>query len=159
MSSPFWLITRIKTLLFVLLLVILSQPSFAQEHWMARFSHLGNFYSIKAASEQYFSEDTSRITNKACGYKDFNRWLYFMEPRVDENGSMASYTNAIESELAKIADADNGSRIPAVWEVVGPNKNLEPVNKSALLGLITSIWVDKVIFKLYMRAVTQAGCL
>ena len=31
---------------------------------MARFSHLGNFYSIKAASEQYFSEDTSRIIIK-----------------------------------------------------------------------------------------------
>lgn len=157
MSSPLWLITRIKTLLYVLLLVILSQPSFAQEHWMARFSHLGNFYSIKAASEQYFSEDTSRITNKACGYKDFNRWLYFMEPRVDENGSMASYTNAIESELAKIADADNGARIPAVWEVVGPNKNLEPVNKSALLGLITSIWVDTSNFQTVYAGSNSSG--
>lgn len=157
MSSSFWLITRIKTLLLVLLIVVFSQPSFAQEHWMAKFGHLGNFYSIKAASEQYFSEDTSRISIKACGYKDFNRWLYFMEPRVDENGSMATYTNALESEIAKIADAENGPRIPAVWDVVGPNKNLEPVNQSALLGLITSIWVDTSNFQTIYAGSNSSG--
>lgn len=157
MSSPFWLITRINKLLFVLLLVILSQPSFAQEHWMARFSHLGNFYSIKAASEQYFSVDTSRIANKACGYKDFNRWLYFMEPRVDENGTMFSYSNALENERTRLSETDNGLIIPAVWNAAGPLYNNEPKSEAALLGLVTSIWVDTSNFNTIYAGSNSSG--
>ncbi|MCO5265995.1 MAG: hypothetical protein M9948_08990 [Lentimicrobium sp.] len=42
---------------------------------MDRYGYLDNYTSIKAATEAYFREDTSRISNKAFGYKDFNRWI------------------------------------------------------------------------------------
>ncbi|MBW6491646.1 MAG: T9SS type A sorting domain-containing protein [Lentimicrobium sp.] len=143
--------------LLILILFFINQLSFAQENWMARFSHLGNFYDIKAATEQYFSEDTSRINNKACGFKDYNRWLYFMEPRVDENGTMFSYSNALENERTRLAEADNGQGIPVVWDAVGPIYHSAPANEKALLGLVTSIWVDTSNFQTIYAGSNSSG--
>ncbi|KAF5049638.1 Sortilin, neurotensin receptor 3 [anaerobic digester metagenome] len=141
MSSPLWLITRIKTLLFVLLLVILSQPSFAQEHWMAKFGHLGNYYDIKDATQQYFREDPTRIDNKACGYKSFNRWMVYMESRVDANGTLNTYKTAMVSVSQALQNRAPNSNYPVNWEVFGPTNNSHATR--ANMGLITSIWVNE----------------
>ncbi|PKP47191.1 MAG: hypothetical protein CVT94_12160, partial [Bacteroidetes bacterium HGW-Bacteroidetes-11] len=124
---------------------------------MSRFGHLGNFYDVKAATEQYFSEDTSRISNRACGFKNYNRWLYFMEPRVDENGTMFSYSNALENERTRLSETDNGQTIPAVWDAVGPMYNNAPTNEAALLGLVTSIWVDTSNFQTIYAGSNSSG--
>ncbi|MDY0102907.1 MAG: hypothetical protein RBS07_08190 [Lentimicrobium sp.] len=143
-------------LLFFIIFFI--APTFSMgQHWMAKFGHLGNFYDIKAATEQYFSDDTSRISSKECGFKDFNRWLYFMEPRVDENGSMFSYTKALENERIRLAEADNGLGVPVAWEAIGPMRNNQPVNKKALLGLVTSIWVDTSNFQTIYAGSNSSG--
>jgi len=138
-------------------LLFINQLGFAQENWMSRFGHLGNFYDVKAATEQYFSEDTSRISNRACGFKNYNRWLYFMEPRVDENGTMFSYSNALENERTRLSETDNGQTIPAVWDAVGPMYNNAPTNEAALLGLVTSIWVDTSNFQTIYAGSNSSG--
>lgn len=141
MSSSFWLITRIKTLLLVLLIVVLSQPSFAQEHWMAKFGHLGNYYDIKDATQQYFREDPTRIDNKACGYKSFNRWMVYMESRVDANGTLNTYKTAMVSVSQALQNRAPNSNYPVNWEVFGPTNNSHATR--ANMGLITSIWVNE----------------
>ena len=141
MSSPLWLITRIKTLLFVLLLVILSQPSFAQEHWMAKFGHLGNYYDIKDAAQQYFREDPSRIDNKACGYTSFHRWIYYMEPRVDANGTLNSYKTAMTGANQTLQNRAQNNNYPVDWNLFGPIINTHSTR--ANMGLVTSIWLNE----------------
>lgn len=135
------MITRIKTLLLVLLIVIITQPNFAQEHWMAKFGHLGNYYDIKDATQQYFREDPSRIDNKACGYNSFNRWMVYMESRVDANGTLNTYKTALESARQALQSRVPNSNYPVDWEVFGPTNNSHSTR--ANMGLITSIWVNE----------------
>lgn len=111
------------------------------QHWMSKFGHLGNYYQIKAATENYFSEDTSRIHNKSCGYKDFNRWMVFMESRVDEDGTLSTYNAAYNSSRNEILESDGNDRIFTEWQPLGPSINTHATK--AWLGLITSIWVDE----------------
>jgi hypothetical protein len=134
-----------KTMHLLLLLFLSLTPILSTaQHWMSQFGHLGNYYEIKAAAETYFSEDTSRISNKACGYKDFNRWMTFMESRVDVNGSLSTYNAAFNVARNQILESDGNDRIFAGWEPLGPSTNTHATK--AWLGLITSIWVDETNF-------------
>ena len=131
-----------KTSLRLLFIVIICFAPFLvkAQHWMSQFGHLGNYYQIKAATEDYFSEDTSRIHNKSCGYKDFNRWMVFMESRADRDGSLKTYSASVRQSQQQISLRETSENIPAIWQSVGPSQNTH--NTHAWLGLITSIYVD-----------------
>ncbi|MBW6490203.1 MAG: T9SS type A sorting domain-containing protein [Lentimicrobium sp.] len=77
---------RLIYTVFLFFVIFFIAPAFSMgQHWMAKFGHLNNYYSISEAAETYFRSDTSRISDKSCGYKDFRRWQYFMNARVDGN--------------------------------------------------------------------------
>jgi hypothetical protein len=134
---------NVRRLFFLIVLAVtfLFPATSSAQHWMSKFEHLGNYPQIKAATEAYFSEDTSRISNKACGYKDFNRWMTFMESRVDENGTLNTYSNAFNIARQQILNRDSEDYIPSVWSQIGPDLNTDPVK--ANMGLVTSLWVDQ----------------
>lgn len=134
----------LKILFGLLCFLLVSNTTFSQ-HWMSKFAHLNNFHDIKVATEDYFSADTSRISNKTFGFKDFQRWLYFVEPRIDTDGSLKSYVNDFNLARTNILNEEGGDRIFAQWQPVGPIKNTQP-NPDARMGLVTSIWVDQTNF-------------
>jgi len=153
--------SKVRKLLNFLLLVatlLLTPTLTTAQHWMSQFGHLGNYYLIKAAAETYFSQDTSRIHNKSCGYKDFNRWTTFMESRVDKDGSLKTYSTAMNLAQQQISNRENGDIIPGIWESFGPNTNpptLPPAHSR--LGLISSIWVDNGNFNKIYAGTSSGG--
>lgn len=132
---------KFSPVFLILILLFINQLGFAQENWMTRFGHLGGFYDIKAATEQYFREDPARIENKACGYTSFHRWVYYMEPKVDVNGTLDSYKTALVSASQVLQNRAPGSNYPIDWFSNGPTVNTHPTRAS--MGLVTSIWVNE----------------
>lgn len=106
---------------------------------MTKFGHLNNYYRIKDSTEKFFSEDTTRIHDKSFGYKGFQRWKVFMESRVDENGSLATYHQNMSQEYENILLTDN-DRIPGQWNSLGPVTGTTGSN--AELGIVTSLLVE-----------------
>lgn len=131
------------------------------QHWMAKFGHLNNYYSIKEAAETYFRSDTSRISDKTCGYKDFQRWQYFMNARVDGNGTLGTYSQAFNTERSRLLADNVGEGIFARWQSAGPDNNNYNFNNAAManLGLITSIWVDTSNFSTIYAGSNSSGLL
>jgi hypothetical protein len=156
-TSDYKIYENIRKIFFIIILVITSiiPITSSAQHWMSKFEHLGNYPQIKAATEAYFSEDTSRISNKACGYKDFNRWMTFMESRVDVNGSLSTYNAAFNVARNQILESDGSNRIFTGWQSLGPLLNTHPSN--AWLGLITSIWVDESNFRTIYAGSNSGG--
>jgi len=135
---------KANPLLVILFLIAASfMPLISNaQHWMSQFGHLENYYQIKAATEVFFSEDTSRRSNKVYDYKGFNRYVTFMDPRVDQDGSLATYSEAFNTSREEILNSTDNNRIFAEWKPLGPSHNISLPEAQSYLGLITSVWVD-----------------
>ncbi len=107
---------------------------------MDEFGHLKNYFTIRDSTEWWFKDDTSRISNKSNDYKGFQRWKTFMESRVDNSGSLSTYSNAYVSAINNIKTRDNTNSINVDWTCVGPIKN-ESSDEASLLGIVTSLKV------------------
>ena len=124
--------------LFIIILCTIPITSNAQ-YWMEKYGYLENFYSISDSTEWWFNQDTSRIGNGAYGYKSFARWKTFLNSRVDENGSLKTYSSAYANAIDQIRARSNNT-IGKSWESIGPNDNTMNSGK-AYLGIVTSMKV------------------
>ncbi|MBK6522400.1 MAG: T9SS type A sorting domain-containing protein [Sphingobacteriaceae bacterium] len=113
-----------KGLLFVLSICYFS--SFSQE-WTANLDSNANFYDIKAAFENYWKDKTPE---RGQGYKQMQRWIWAMEPRVYPSGDLknvsaardyAEYKKYKESfPAAKQISSAAISATTANWTALGP---------------------------------------
>jgi PKD repeat protein len=113
------LLSKIKTLSFSALFVLLSQFLVAQTYVDMMQDPSANFYDIQREFNNYWE---NRPIRKGKGYKQFKRWEYFMEQRVYPTGNIFAPNKAWneakayrESKLMK-----NGSFNFGNWEPMGP---------------------------------------
>ena len=78
---------KIKTILPLLLLMLNSRVSIAQD-WATKMQDPhANYYEIKSDFETYWS--TRDVSEKGKGYKAFKRWENFVAPRVYPSGELS----------------------------------------------------------------------
>lgn len=110
---------KIKTCLPLLLLLLSSFVSFAQDWANKMQDPHANYYEIKSDFETYWS--TRDVSEKGKGYKAFKRWENFVAPRVYPSGdlSLLNQTAANFQEFLKQQKATAGS-----GKLIGANTNL-----------------------------------
>ncbi len=130
---------RGKIAFFALVMIWALSPTVSQaQYWMRTYGHLENYYLIRDSTEAFFSADTSRIKNSVYGFKHFQRWKTFLESRVDENGTLATYHQNLAQEYENILLTDD-DRTPGQWNSLGPVTGTTGV--LAELGIVTSLLV------------------
>ena len=109
----------------LILIFLLSIASFAQNNWQERmFEKNENFNSIVDDFNIYKSlhlKQGNKIP-KGLGIKQFERWRYYWQGRVDANGSFpreGNVLNEIEKYKQRQASAKYASGA-GTWELLGP---------------------------------------
>jgi hypothetical protein len=116
-----------KRLFFVCILSFCIQTIHAQKWVEMMQDPNANFYDIKAEFESYWKD---RPYERGKGYKAFQRWAWFVEPRVYPSGDMklASRAHAYE-EYQKFLEATSNAKqgMPVAptattsnWTALGP---------------------------------------
>jgi hypothetical protein len=139
MKTIFDLKLKVFWLQFFLILFTLVPFTSKGQYWMSKYGYLDNYYLIRDSTDAFFNNDTSRINDKNFGFKQFQRWKTFMEPRVNETGDLTAYHQAYTQEYDKIL-ADN-DHIPGQWNPLGPLTGTT-IQGKAELGIVTSMWID-----------------
>lgn len=114
-----------NTLLIVTLMV--TSMVFSQDKWPnMMFDRDANFYDIKQDFEKYYQEKAGNALKipKGTGIKQFKRWEYYWEHRVDENGNFPSEGHVLD-EMSRYnrlhATNQRGyATNTGNWELVGP---------------------------------------
>ncbi|MBN2613438.1 MAG: T9SS type A sorting domain-containing protein [Bacteroidales bacterium] len=90
-----------------------------------------NFFEIRDAFNRYW-EDKS--VEKGKGFKQFKRWEYFMEQRVDSSGYLPY--DIINAELLKLFEQNSTmGEIGTPWSIVGPYVVPRQINTNAPGGI------------------------
>jgi photosystem II stability/assembly factor-like uncharacterized protein len=77
-----------------------------------------NFFEIQEAFNTYWEGKT---IEKGKGYKQFRRWEYFMEPRIDSTGRLPY--DIINNELLKLFNNQEAAEgMNAQWSFIGPDE-------------------------------------
>jgi PKD repeat protein/photosystem II stability/assembly factor-like uncharacterized protein len=130
----------------LILIFLLSTASFAQNNWQERmFEKNENFNSIVDDFNIYKSlhlKEGNKIP-KGLGIKQFERWRYYWQGRVDANGNFPRGGNVL-NEIEKYKQRQASARYASgtgTWELLGPtpipNNGTGQLNGSGRLNCIT----------------------
>ena len=112
--------TIIKLLSAVFLGVLSFEKANAQDDWQTKISNDSNYFNIRQAFEQYY---VSPDDNEDGEDKQFQRWCYFMGPRVNGNDGKPLPPDIIYKEWKKYF-ANNPQPSPRgkknSWSYAGP---------------------------------------
>jgi len=101
-----------------------NNPSFFDEQ--KAFYKYWSKYEVKNG----FYVDETGTKKKAYGYKQFKRYEWFMEPRVDKNGYLPVKTYISELEKVKKQKSTNGN-----WQSLGPATTPLEIGSSDIRGV------------------------
>ncbi|NQY29807.1 MAG: T9SS type A sorting domain-containing protein [Flavobacteriaceae bacterium] len=118
-----------KKYLFILTLS-LTALAFSQDKWQnMMYDHENNFYDIQKDFNIYYEsvmKGQSKIP-KGAGIKQFKRWEYYWEARVDENGNFPPAGNTLTEIKKYFREHQNNNTSnksydsgTGTWEIVGP---------------------------------------
>jgi photosystem II stability/assembly factor-like uncharacterized protein len=113
---------------YLLLVFLVSSLAFSQDKWQNMMQdRTANFYDIQNDFNLYYNtimKNTNKIP-KGSGIKQFKRWEYYWQSRVDENGNfpqeghvqreISRYNSSAQNKISKTYDPGTGT-----WEIVGP---------------------------------------
>ncbi|MFT4661561.1 MAG: PKD repeat protein [Patiriisocius sp.] len=112
--------------------------SFSAQSWVELRNQNKSFFEIQDAFE---AEWANKEYEKGHGYKQFKRWEYWMEPRVDENGFLPPSTHIWEEyqklRKTKFVNPDKNGE----WTFSGP-LSINPGGQGEGIGRINVIAVD-----------------
>ena len=134
---------------YLLLVFLVSSLAFSQDKWQNMMQdRSANFYDIQNDFNLYYNEvmKNSNKIPKGSGIKQFKRWEYYWESRVDENGNfpqegqvlreMNRYNSSAQNKISRTYDPGTGT-----WEIVGPvsspNNGTGQMNGSGRINCIT----------------------
>ena len=113
---------------YLLLGILFSSLAFSQDKWQNMMQdRSANFYDIQADFNLYYNTIMKNTNNipKGSGIKQYKRWEYYWESRVDENGNfpqeghveraIENYNLSAQNKISKTYDPGTGT-----WEIVGP---------------------------------------
>ena len=86
--------------------ILFASYAYSQEYVRMMQSKTANFYEIQEAFNKYWE---NKSYERGKGWKQFKRWEYLMESRVDENGNfpdgltfpLKTDANALPASLPK----------------------------------------------------------
>jgi PKD repeat protein/photosystem II stability/assembly factor-like uncharacterized protein len=133
---------------YLVLLFLISSFAFSQNKWQNMMhDKSANFYDIQNDFNLYYNtimKNTNTIP-KGSGIKQFKRWEYYWQSRVDENGNFPQeghvqreierFNLSTQNKISRTYDPGTGT-----WEIVGPTPL--PANGTGQLngsGRLTSI--------------------
>ena len=134
---------------YLLLVFLVSSLAFSQDKWQNMMQdRSANFYDIQADFNLYYNaimKNTNKIP-KGSGIKQFKRWEYYWQSRVDENGNFPQegqvlreiqrYNSSAQNQISRTYDPGTGT-----WEIVGPvsspNNGTGQMNGSGRINCIT----------------------
>ena len=132
------------TLLFLLAFAAMS---YSQDNWQQMmFDRNENFYDIQADFQIYYQSkvpNTNEIP-KGLGIKQFKRWEYYWESRIDDNGNFPPDGYVLE-EITRYRNSQSSNQRYATgsgtWEIVGPvslpNNGTGQLNGNGRINCIT----------------------
>jgi hypothetical protein len=123
------------------------------------FQDTGNYFTLKQKALDYFNSDNSLRYQSESGYKQFARWTWFWDDRIDQDGS---YGTALEN-MYYILDqrmkdqGSDGDNTPYTgnWQSIGPVINDDSV--IAHMGLVQSLWIDTTDFRTIYAGSNSGG--
>ncbi|OQY27646.1 MAG: hypothetical protein B6244_09990 [Candidatus Cloacimonetes bacterium 4572_55] len=117
----------VRVLCGMLVFFLLSSTGYAQP-WMRNIEKNDpNFYEIQQEFEEYWQD---RDPEKGKGWKQFKRWEWFMESRVDENGRLDAMSLWKGWQEKEELFRDKSTREDDHWTVLGPEAQV-PINGGA----------------------------
>ncbi len=106
---------------FLLLVFVLIGLNSQAQHWsnMMNNPEYTNVYEIKEAFDAHFGEDYTY--QRGQGWKQFNRWFYFMEQRCYPSGEFFDPSMAW-TERMKFLEKQDRVALTANWTPMGPDE-------------------------------------
>lgn len=113
---------------YLLVLFLFTSIAFSQDKWQTMmFDKTANFYDIQNDFNLYYNSlmSNSNKIPKGSGIKQYKRWEYYWENRVDANGNFPQegnvareielFNSKTQNKISKTYDPGTGT-----WELVGP---------------------------------------
>ncbi|MFT5278925.1 MAG: photosystem II stability/assembly factor-like uncharacterized protein [Bacteroidia bacterium] len=116
-----------------LIITAISTSAFAQD-WVEMIGQPdANFYEVQEAFNEYWEQ----TEGEGLGYKQYKRWEWFMEGRVNVDGNLPS-SRHIFTELDKVK-MQRQHRSGGAWEILGPIDVPQGADGMTGIGRITAI--------------------
>ena len=157
---PFNSAWRSKMCFCIFIFTLLPSLSIFAQGWQHLIlQDTGNYFSLKETVIDYFDSDDSLRFIEGSGYKDFIRWTYFWDDRIDSIGSYATASKQMESfvgELLENPEVDETNYpILANWDLLGPKYPIDSVKSH--LGLVATLWIDTANFQTIYAGSNSGG--
>lgn len=131
--------------LIILTITIFGSVFSSAQEWqkLASQDHV-NFYDVEKLAKEYFDQ-VGR--GKGSGYKLYQRWAYFAERNMDDNGIVPTESDVLDAKRAfdrQLAKSKNQSRAFAGdWKELGPFSWTVTSSWSPGVGRITALAVEE----------------
>lgn len=116
----------------LLLCTVFVSPLIAQKWVDMMLDHEANFYETEAEFERYWADWQAQgnVIPKGKGYKQFQRWAWFMQSRVDEQGNRpsSSATQVGMESFWRTYQAPSTRAAASNWSPMGPFEVTETGN-------------------------------
>lgn len=123
---------KLSTIITALLVFLFSNSASAQD-WVKEMKEGKSFFEVQEAFNQQWA---TKEYEKGKGYKQYKRWEYYMQPRVDADGFLppASHIWSEYEELTKSKTPGNPNK-NGNWTFKGP-VNINPNGNGAGIGRV-----------------------
>jgi len=137
----FILFRSIKIPLFISFLLIAGSISGQLYHEGLLRNNDLTFKDIVEQTEVYYDNNSRE---KGNGYKQFQRWKYWAERNLDENGKVRDKVEALRQyNEFSLNHRSNQQSIIGTYEELGPKSAINTSTWSSGLGRISSIGLDR----------------
>ena len=113
-----------KTLLFISIIFCFSSNVINAQKWVQLMNDPNaNFYEVQ---KEFYAYWKNKKVEKGHGYKQFKRWEYLMQSRVDATGKLPA-TGYAQQQLAEFQSKhakDKTFGPTAAWTPIGPNTSV-----------------------------------
>ncbi|MFZ2899666.1 MAG: HYR domain-containing protein [Saprospiraceae bacterium] len=115
-----------KKLVFLFLLPFAFASLNAQPYtqWMRQAEEGASFQDIQRSAEDWYRY---RDQGRGSGYRQFKRWEYLVQDRLDENGAMVNFSRMIwdasqglSSKKTEKGETENEESCQAAWNILAP---------------------------------------
>ncbi|MDB9961405.1 T9SS sorting signal type C domain-containing protein [Oceanihabitans sp.] len=135
--------------IIIIIFILSSAMSYSQVNWQEMmFDRNANFYDIQNDFYKYYKENVSNPKKlpKGRGIKQFKRWEYYWESRVDKDGNFPREGHVLEeinryNNSQNITEDQRYASGSGTWEIVGPvnlpNNGTGQLNGNGRINCIT----------------------
>jgi hypothetical protein len=137
------IITFMKRILIISFLILFGfNQSNAQEYVRLMGEKNSNFYEVKESFEEFWD---GKEYEKGKGWKQFKRWEYFMETRINSDGIIPNpslpWLEHKKFQNKYAVRKENGNKSTANWTPIGPT-SWNSIGWNPGIGRINAVTID-----------------